>query len=112
MMRGFAILMLLPGAWCGLSASHRVWYNPERTLDQAKEDIERCYYEAFLTEQGGAFSSGFGDDRTDPLVYVEMSVRQCMKQSGYGRVRLDELGPAVRGETGFVHRMPYFLAGR
>ena len=106
-----ATLLLLTSG-CGLSSRHRVWYNPEKTLEQAKEDIERCYYDAFLTEQGGAFSPGFADDKKDPLMYVEMSAYQCMKHSGYSRAWADELGPAVRERTGFVHRIPYFIAGR
>jgi len=112
MMRKSALAtLLLLTAGCGLSPRHRVWYDPERTLEQARQDIERCYFEAFLTEQGNAFSPGFADDKKDPLMYVEMSARQCMKQSGYSRAWADELGPAVRQETGFVHRMPYFIAG-
>jgi len=104
--------LLVLTAGCSLSPGRRVWYDPEKTLEQAKEDIERCYNEAFLSEQGNAFSPGFADDKKDALMYVEISARQCMKQSGYSRARADELGPAVREETGFVHRMPYFIAGR
>ena len=60
-----------------------MWYHPERTLEQAKQDMERCYYEAYLIEQGVASPRGPEGDATDPLMYVEMSARQCMKHSGY-----------------------------
>ena len=99
------------GLGCGLSPRARLWYHPQRTLDQAKQDIERCYDEAFLAEQGGCYSPGFAHDTRQPLMYVEISARQCMKQAGYNRVSDDELDPAAKKHTGVVHGVTYFIAG-
>jgi len=103
------LLLITPG--CGLSPRSKLWYHPQRTLEQAKHDIERCYHEAFLVEQGGCNSSGPANDTKEPLMYVEITARQCMKQSGYERVSADELDPAAKKHTGVVHGVTYFIAG-
>ncbi|MHC4741654.1 MAG: hypothetical protein ACYS8Z_07075 [Planctomycetota bacterium] len=106
------IFLLLMTAGCGLSPGTRFWYHPQRTVEQAKLDVERCYDEAFLTEQGRCYSPGSANDRRESLLYVEINARQCMEQAGYRRVSQEMLDPAARKKTGTVHGVTYFVAGR
>lgn len=104
------LVLLIAG--CGLSPKAKLWYHPQRTLEQAKQDIERCYDEAFLAEQGGCYTPGAAYDKMETLMYVEVSARQCMIQAGYNRISPEEADRAAQKYTGAVHGVTYFIAGK
>ena len=112
MSKALLICLLLTTAGCGLSPGARFWYHPQRRLENARQDVERCYDEAFLTEQGRCYSPGSGDNRRENLLYVEINARQCMEQAGYRRVSQEMLDPAARKKAGTVHGVTYFIAGK
>ncbi len=104
-----AILILFAGG-CG-TPKHAVWYHPEKTLEQAEEDMKNCYFEAFLAKRQNPVPEKFSNVEKDPKADIESGAAECMKQAGYRRISAQKLEPPVRTKSGVAHTMPYSIAG-
>ncbi|MBL7154855.1 MAG: hypothetical protein ISS79_14160 [Phycisphaerae bacterium] len=111
MIRKFLVitLILLAGG-CG-SPKNPVWHHPQKTLEEAEEDIKRCYFEAFLAKQDTVIH-GITEEERDPRRYIEATACKCMKQSGYRQKAAQRIRPPLRLKGGTAHTMPYLIAGR
>jgi len=105
-----AILILFAGG-CG-TPKHTVWYHPEKTLEQAEEDVKNCYFEAFLARRQNPVPEKFGRVEKDPKADIELGAAECMKQGGYRRVSAQKLEPPLRIKSGVAHTMSYSIAGK
>lgn len=118
-----SILALIGFALSGCSSPHYYWYNPDKYLNDARQDCRECYAEAI--EQGAEdvaydyysrspemreapYSSARDKDseRIDlrylcestnwGMTHRENIFRGCMKSRGYHLVREDELDRDIR----------------
>ena len=77
------------------------WYNPDRTLKQAKHDCRVCEDKARLEaiEEAIHYKDKYAyQGSTGPVwpVYRNVQFDRCMKQKSYSRVPGDELSSTVR----------------
>jgi len=107
----FLVILILFAAGCG-APKYAVWYHPEKTLEQAEEDIANCYFEAFLARRQNPVPEEFGKVEKDPKAGIESGAAECMKQGGYRRISAQKLEPPVRIKSGVAHTMPYSIAGK
>ncbi|MFH1719168.1 MAG: hypothetical protein ABIF19_17570 [Planctomycetota bacterium] len=117
-----ALIGLIAVATAGCSAHRCYWYNPARTLEQARQDCLECYDDA-LAQASEAMSEyysnryttaapeHFGEDAlgmsdADRMAiqgwnswgaaYQDRIFRGCMRQRGYCRKKADKLDPSAR----------------
>mgnify|MGYP001606003406 CR=1 FL=1 len=107
----FPVILILLAGGCG-APKYVVWYHPEKTLEQAEEDISNCYFEAFLARRQNPVPDEFGKVEKDPKAGIESGACECMKQAGYRRISPRKLEPPVRMKNGVAHTMPYSIAGK
>lgn len=105
------ILLVLFAGGCA-EPKNAVWFNPEKTLEQAEKDIGNCYFEAFLAQRQNPVPEEFSTVEKDPKEKIEASARECMKQAGYKRIAVEKIEPPVRIKTGVAHSMDYSIAGK
>ena len=103
--------LILFAAGCG-TPKYAVWCHPDKTLEQAEEDIADCYFEAFLARRQNPVPEKFSKVEKDPKAAIELGAAECMKQAGYRRISGKRLGPPFRIKSGVAHTMPYSIAGR
>jgi hypothetical protein len=79
------------------------WYNPDRTLKQAKGDCRECHYQAQAEAIEDARRHKLdlpitGYDQTFEILwrYRDLQFDQCMKHKGYRLVPEDELSFPTR----------------
>jgi len=120
-----ALIGLIAAATAGCSGQRCYWYNPARTLEQARQDCLECYDDALATASeamseyhsdryGIAAQEYHNEDRlgmshSDHMALQEWSswgaayqdriFRTCMRQRGYCRKKADKLDPSVRKNT-------------
>ncbi len=104
-------ILILFAAGCG-PPKHALWYHPEKTLEQAEEDMEDCYFEAFLNKRQNPVPEKFSKVEKDPKAGIESGAADCMKQAGYRRISAQKLEPSLRTRSGVAHTMPYSIAGK
>lgn len=127
-MRNSAItLVLISVTVAGCSIRHCYWYNPAKTLEEAKRDCRECYNEAvaeyyydhaaplgwFYHFRRGIAGSEADYNALDGWIMWGDSYRQnvfrgCMKRRAYFRVRADQLGESVRKRSLYMDN----VAGR
>jgi hypothetical protein len=105
------ILLTLFAAGCG-EPKDAVWLNPEKTLEQAEEDMSNCYFDAFLDRRKNPVPEKFSNVPKDPKAGIELAARECMKQAGYKRIASAKVKPPIRIKSGTAHTMPYSIAGK
>ncbi len=134
-MRNIAItLVLISVTVAGCSIRHCYWYNPAKTLEEAKRDCRECYNEA-VAEASEAVAEYYYDHAAPPgrLYYFRRGIasseadynalygwimwgdsyrqnvfRGCMKRRGYFRISADQLGQSVRKRSLYMDN----VAGR
>ncbi|MBN2271281.1 MAG: hypothetical protein JXN61_11745 [Sedimentisphaerales bacterium] len=104
-------VVILFAAGCG-APKYAVWYHPDKTLEQAEEELSDCYFEAFLDRRQNPVPEKFDKVEKDPKAGIESSACECMKQGGYRRISPQKLEPPVRIKSGVAHTMPYSIAGK
>jgi len=104
-------IVILFAAGCG-PPKHAVWYHPEKTLEQAEEDMKDCYFEAFLARRQNPAPEKFSKVEKDPKADIELGAAECMKQAGYRRISAQKLEPPLRIKSGVAHTMSYSIAGK
>ncbi len=107
----FLVVLILFAGGCG-APKYVVWYHPEKTLEQAEEDISNCYFEAFLARRQNPVPEEFDKVEKDPKTGIESGACECMKRGGYRRISPRKLQPPVRMKNGVTHTMPYSIAGK
>ena len=105
------ILLTLFAVGCG-EPKNAVWLNPEKTLEQAEEDMSNCYFDAFLARRKNPVPEEFGRVPDDPKAGIESAARECMKQAGYKRTAAAKVKPPMRIKSGTAHTMRYSIAGK
>ena len=89
---------------CGCQGAH--WYNPDKTLKEAKLDCRECHYQAEAESLASSWQNkrdmGVTNDditandyRSMDELYSENLFRQCMKDKGYQLVPDDELDHGI-----------------
>ena len=107
----FLAILVLFAAGCG-TPKFAVWYHPEKTLEQAEEDMKNCYFDAFLAKRQNPPPEKFSNVEKDPKADIELGAAECMKQAGYRRISAQKLEPSLRTKSGVAHTMPYSIAGK
>lgn len=105
------ILLILYAAGCG-DPKDAVWLNPEKTLEEAEKDVEKCYFEAFLAQRQNPVPEEFSTVEKDPKEEIEAAARKCMKMAGYKRIAGGKVKPPLRIKSGVAHSMDYSIAGK
>ena len=105
----FTILLLLI-AGCG-PPKNPVWHHPEKTLEQAEEDMENCYFDAFLARRQNPVPEKFSKVEKDPREDIESAACECMKEGGYLQIAAAKIEAPLRIKSGIAHTMPYAIAG-
>ena len=106
----FTILLLLV-AGCG-PPKNAVWHHPEKTLEQAEEDVGNCYFDAFLARRKNPVPEKFSNVEKDPRIDINSAACECMKQAGYSQVAASKIEAPLRIKSGIAHTMPYAIAGK
>ena len=118
-----SILVLIGLALSGCSRARYYWYNPDKYLNEARQDCRECYDEAvqqsaedlaneyysrspemrqtpFSSTQSNRWSGSEYDALYDSTLWTsndrENLFRGCMKSRGYHLVREDELSRKIR----------------
>ena len=107
----FLAALTLLSAGCG-APKYAVWYHPDKTLEQAEEDIADCYFEAFLAKRQNPVPKKFSKVEKNPKADIESGAAECMKLAGYRRISAQKLKPPIRFKSGVAHTMPYSIAGK
>jgi len=120
-----ALIGLIAVATAGCSGQRCYWYNPARTLEQARQDCLECYDDAFAAASEAMseyYSNRYGtaapeyhyEDRlgmseADRMAeqdwhswgaaYQDRIFRDCMRQRGYCRKKAESLDASVRKNT-------------
>ena len=92
-----AVFLVAMAGFIGCGCRSVCWYNPDRTLKQAKRDCRECHYQA----QAEAIEAAWRDRldwgvRGRGPVYRDLQFDRCMKHKGYRLVPEDELSPTAR----------------
>ena len=91
------------------------WYNPDKTLKQAKRDCQECYDQARVEAISEAilYKHKYGYQGSTGRSYRNLQFDRCMKQKGYSLVPEDELSPTVRKQFfSAADEHSYLLAGK
>lgn len=104
-------IVAVGGLGCG-KPKNVVWLNPEKSLEQAEEDMGTCYFEAFLAQRQDPAPKEFGRVEKDPKAGIESAACECMKQAGYKRTGAARVKPPLRIKNGVAHTMHYSIAGK
>ena len=105
------ILLILFAGGC-VEPKNAVWFNPEKTLEQAEKDIGNCYFEAYLAQRQNPVPDEFSTVEKDPKEDIEAAARECMKRAGYKRIAGEKVEPPLRIKIGVAHSMDYSIAGK
>ena len=107
----FLVTLVLLATGCS-SPKYSVWHHPEKTLEQAEEDMENCYFDAFVAKRKNPVPEKFSNVEKDPRDAIESAASKCMKQAGYRRVAASKIEAPLRMKSGIAHTMPYSIAGK
>ncbi len=92
------VLLLVMAGFVVSGCSSVRWYNPDKTLKQAKRDCQECYDQARVEAiaEAAHYKHKYGYQGSTGRVYRNVQFNRCMKQKGYSLVPEDELSPTVR----------------
>ncbi|MCP4607603.1 MAG: hypothetical protein GY845_02650 [Planctomycetes bacterium] len=93
-----AIFLLAMPCFVGCRGHSFYWYNPDRTLKQAKHDCRECEDQARVEAIAEAihYKHKYRYPTSLGPVYRNVQFDQCIKQKNYSRVPRDELSSTVR----------------
>lgn len=107
----FLITLIMFATGCG-PGKNPVWVHPEKTLEQAEEDMGNCYFDAFLAKRQNPVPEKFSKVEIDPREAIESAAVKCMKQAGYRQVASSKIEAPLRIKSGVAHTMSYSIAGK
>jgi len=83
----------------GGCATNKVWYNPEKSYEEAKHDLMEARYEAekYSTGAGAGYETGVGSGVAIGLKQVKL-IKMNMELKGYRLVNPSEVPPGSKVE--------------